>query len=455
MIETPGGPHEISCADAALLVEKGVLEQPLSDKERHTVDHHLNHCPPCRDFVQWTSGLPRIADVLLEQDLDSAVSAIVQNRQVLQRVESRKKMRWTAYVAAASIAAITLVGFVVSAILSNRPAVDLKSFQCSPAHPTEPVAGVFMTYCDQEQPGTLIENGGDVRISLQSGTVGLLIDPARPHRHRVTVETPQGEVRVKGTVFAVHVDEEGAWVEVFRGVVEVVSSERDENAIFVSAGNGAVLDTRKKFKLSAPKSGVLLETLRVAASVDTAGLGIGERDSEHQRGNEGVPEMSAAVDSGTPADPIEQAASTDPTHQGAGSVTKRSVPSIDALIQEAQSCLLIRDWNCAAAQYQEALKHYSGRSESTPVLISLAKIELRHLNAPKKALAHYRSYQQYAPDGPLAEEALFGIAAAYRRLGVEVKETETLRQFISKYPQSSLLEKARTRLEQLGAVEAL
>lgn len=84
------------------------------------------------------------------------------------------------------------------------------------------------------------------------------------------------------------------------------------------------------------------------------------------------------------------------------------------------------------------------------MLISLAKIELRHLKRPEQALLHYQAYARRAPGGLLAEEALFGIAKAYHRLGVEKKEKETLRRFVSKYQQSSLKRKADDRLQQLG-----
>ena len=100
--------------------------------------------------------------------------------------------------------------------------------------------------------------------------------------------------------------------------------------------------------------------------------------------------------------------------------------------------------------YQDILKRYPGRPESTAVLISLAKIELRHLNLPKRALDHYTTYQRRAPGGPMAEEALFGIAETYRRLGDRNLEGETLRLFVERYPKSSQLKRARARLRQLG-----
>ena len=125
---------------------------------------------------------------------------------------------------------------------------------------------------------------------------------------------------------------------------------------------------------------------------------------------------------------------------------------MDALIQDAQSCLIDRDWQCAAARYHEVLNRYAARTESASVLISLAKIELRHLNRPDNALTHYRTYQQRAPKGPLIEEAYLGIANAYRQLGNPAKEAETLRQFAERFPKSSLSGKARARLKQLNGV---
>ena len=89
------------------------------------------------------------------------------------------------------------------------------------------------------------------------------------------------------------------------------------------------------------------------------------------------------------------------------------------------------------------------------MLITLAKIELRHLNSPKKALAHYGTYLRQAPNGPLAEEALLGMAHSYRRLGLEDREAETLQRYIERYPKSGLLGKARSRLEQLIGSTAL
>jgi ferric-dicitrate binding protein FerR (iron transport regulator) len=123
-----------------------------------------------------------------------------------------------------------------------------------------------MTHCDDRELSTIIENG-EVGISLKSGTVGLLIRKERPNKRGVTVETPGAKVRVKGTVFAVHVDSEDERVGVFKGVVEVIPATRDADAFEVAAGHGADVRGNKTFRLSNPKTEVLKRKLVSGAAV--------------------------------------------------------------------------------------------------------------------------------------------------------------------------------------------
>ena len=63
------------------------------------------------------------------------------------------------------------------------------------------------------------------------------------------------------------------------------------------------------------------------------------------------------------------------------------------------------------------------------------------------------AYQRRAPSGPLAEEALFGVAGAYRRLGNSNEERAALRRFLERYPRSSMQGKARARLAELEGAD--
>jgi hypothetical protein len=301
----------------------------------------------------------------------------------------------------------------------------------------EVVPGVRMTHCDGAEPGTLIEDGA-VRISLTDGAVALSVDPGRPEKKMVSVVTPEGEVRVKGTVFAVRVKDDRASVEVFRGVVEVIPGGGDD-LLEVPAGKSARVRSR---------------TLRSLPAVisDPMVLALGTSSIE-------VPDAPVTVSPDVvdePAPVVEENAADEASgargktlHRGRA--VRADAGSVDGIIENARSCLLAHDWECAAQQYGLVLKNHSRHPQSTAVLISLAKIELRHLNRPDQALSHYRAYLQQAPRGPLAEEALLGTADACRQLGRRAEEITALRRFVETYPDSSLRNKARLRLQQIDS----
>lgn len=441
MTEPTGVSKTISCAEAMLLLEKRMSEEPLSGEEQQRVRQHLNDCPRCREFVLLTSSLSRFTEAVsdTEDELDAAVRNVMSRVRRNRAAGRRTLARWVAVGGAAAAAAI-LATFFVQPFAGKAPLAP-EAFPCVPVEPVEVVSGVYMSYCDSEEPGAIIENGGEVKVTLRSGTVGLFIDPRRPNKRKAAVETPLAEVRAKGTVFTVRVDREDELVEVFRGIVEVVPAGNDAAAYEVEAGHGAAIREGRPFRLSAPRTAPLKRTLLAAA---VAADDVRDREGERSEAEE---KEGMSAEAGT--DGTEVLSGTAPP-RGTNGTPKRSGASIDSLIQQAQSCLIGRDWTCAESRYQEVLRRYSGRPESLAVLISLAKIELRHLNAPQKALFHYKTYQLRAPAGPLSEEAQYGIAASHGRLGNREKEEEALRDFISAYPRSSLQNKARARLAQLG-----
>jgi TolA-binding protein len=446
MTELSDTKDRISCADVALFLDEE-LSDVLSVEEQEEVSRHLSGCPQCSDFIKLTAALPLFAEELSKDELNFAVHKVMTRARQKRQEDHRRTYRRPIFALAASIALLTLagIGLFRQSLFTPEAAETAALFQCSPTAPAEPTAGVFMTYCDDDKkPKTVVDNGGDVKVSLQSGTIGLFVDPNRPDKRKVAVETPQGTVRVKGTMFTVRVENENTWVEVFRGVVEIVPKDEDAAAFNVAAGHGVDLVSGKTFVLTDRKTDMLKKQLRESA--------LKEGTVDARGGDAEIPEALSSNDATEPADAPPVSDSTEPVtepHRGADGAPRHTLASMYDLIQEAQSCLIDRDWKCAAARYREVLGRYSRRPESMAVLISLAKVELRYLGAPKEALAHYKKYQRRAPNGPLAEEALFGIAEAYRRLGRTDDEEKTLRRFIEKFPKSSLTQKARTRMNQL------
>jgi TolA-binding protein len=446
-----GEQDRLSCSDAKLLLEKTIAEEALSVEERQTIEHHLDRCPRCRNLIRLTSGLPVFAKASADGEFDTAIDAVMKSLNDRRRAERARRTRWAAMAIAGAVAVLTLVGMPSLQNDPQSPTAVSPSFRCNALFPAEPVPGVFLTHCGKNAPETIIENN-TVKVSLRKGAVGLFVDPARPGGQKVVVETRFGEVRVKGTLFTVGVDRSGAWVEVLRGVVEVVpETEKDlafKNPAFkVAAGYGASLKQRgEKYKLSEPAAAPLFHELQIHAVDKTSGQASADNEDSRESSPSPAPQDAGEETDDEAAAQIEE----EIRREADDGSPKRLAASMDVLIQDAQSCLLARDWKCAASRYREVLKAYSRRPESSAVLISLAKIELRRLDMPKKALARYKAYLRQAPTGPLAEEALLGAADAYRRLGLEEQEEETLRRFVEKFPKSSLSGKARTRLKQLS-----
>lgn len=290
---------------------------------------------------------------------------------------------------------------------------------CLPSEPNLTATGVFTVSCNGTDSDTVVD-GDDIRIVLTRGTVGFFVTLQRDPKKTVTIHTPFGSVRADNTVFTVQADDKDTRFEVFRGNLEVFPEGRADIAFSLSQGSGVSLRKVTTFKLSAPSNSVLIDTLLE--------MQVGLQPNS-------VLENADVNDNNVDAD------------AGAAPISE----SVDNFILKAQSCMLARNWYCAAYNYEKVLTAYSNGPEASPVLISLGKIELRHLNLPKTALAHYQLYLELAPNGPLAEEALLGTAGVYRKLGITAEERTALQTFAQKFPKSTLLKEVLYRLNRLEA----
>jgi tetratricopeptide (TPR) repeat protein len=120
------------------------------------------------------------------------------------------------------------------------------------------------------------------------------------------------------------------------------------------------------------------------------------------------------------------------------------------LIARAREQRAAGNWNAAADLYRQVLDGYPGRPEANAVLVPLAELELEHLRRPDLALRHFGLYMGRHPDGPLAEEALYGKCLALRALGRANEEAATLAEFLRRYPASVRAQGVKSRLDILG-----
>lgn len=446
------GREPVSCAEVRSLFDKTLLEEVLSPEEQRRVDNHLSQCPRCKRLFALASALPLFVDKT-DGRFEAGIAAVMEDWHRRREEKQHPKNRWKSVAIASAIATLAVVGVWNLRGVLHSSVVPSPELPCVPSARIEAASGVFMAYCDSDEPMVSV-NADETRVLLRRGFAALLVEPERPGKKNVIVETAFGEVRVKGTLFAVHVEEDNAWVEVIQGSVEVVPKKKEGVAFQVAAGNGSELTQRALFNVSESVEDMFIQML------------VKPSDTLDETPNETISAQRIALDSSEAKGKDSAEVETDPIDNSdliekeihnrfRDSSTRHTALSVQTLIEEARACLLIRDWACAASRYQETLRISPKRQGLTTVLISLAKIELRHLNRPKKALIHYKTYLQQAPNGPLAEEAFFGMANSYRRLGLKEREEETLRRFIERYPKSNLAGKVRDRISQLREADSM
>ena len=303
---------------------------------------------------------------------------------------------------------------------------------CTATPPREVLQGVWISFCDQQEPRREVDEAGNLLVVLAEGAVGISADPQRRPMADISVRTTHGEVRVTGTVFTVHRHEDDSRVEVFRGTVSGQPAGRKERAFSVEEGSGAWLSTGRRYGLPGSLPNALVEGLLAVKYAS--------RPSVHG---------DSTMDTSKP----ESSADPDAGAKGAKhrAHSPAEVPTLDALLAQARGCMVDQQWVCAADSYRTILKHYSTRWEAMSATISLAKIELRHLGRPAVARDHFAAYRKRYPSGPLMEEAIFGMAECEGRLGNPAAELKLLRAFVAQHPASSLAVKAHRRIAEIEA----
>ena len=132
--------------------------------------------------------------------------------------------------------------------------------------------------------------------------------------------------------------------------------------------------------------------------------------------------------------------------RGHSSVVK-AVDGVTFEIQKGESVGLLGESGCGKTSMGRLLLKLE---EATGGEIQFAGDALSGLKGP--ALKRYRAALRAASGGALNEEARFGIAEAYRKLGNTESETRALQQFLSRHPEAGLAPKAKARLAELSGV---
>jgi tetratricopeptide (TPR) repeat protein len=153
---------------------------------------------------------------------------------------------------------------------------------------------------------------------------------------------------------------------------------------------------------------------------------------------------------------IEHGPKPQPASRTVSEEIKREVPRVvdkarsgRDLLVEANQLRHRKQWSRAERQYATIVKTFPGTDEAYAASIAAAELRLEHLDDAEGALELYQDAWRTRRDGPLAEEALFGLAGAYRALGRWRAEQRTLGTFQRKFPKSGMHEQVDQRLDQL------
>ncbi|MBI4917479.1 MAG: FecR domain-containing protein [Acidobacteria bacterium] len=303
---------------------------------------------------------------------------------------------------------------------------------------------------------------------------------------RLVVSTASGDVRVKGTVFAVEVVGADAEVRVLEGAVEVlvpsspVAVLRAPRAMRLGGGPARTLTVleidRDRRLASIPGRAEEPVGARVAMPPATdsqtgpetalepgpsrvAAIGGAERPAGRLPGpagrTDGARVIGPAGVRGTGSAPGAVAvggAEPLPTAGTAASdpVAPPAAPTPRELLDAARRLRIASDWPGAAAAYEELVARHPDSGEAHVALVPLGQLRLERLDDAAGALRAFDDYLRQDATAPLAEEASWGRIESLRRLGRPAEEADALRGFLAEHPASLRLGEARRRLAELG-----
>ncbi len=173
-----------------------------------------------------------------------------------------------------------------------------------------------------------------------------------------------------------------------------------------------------------------------------------------------------AIDAGAPA--VDAAASVEPVEvevevevdvAPAPAPPPRRPPRavapapVEDLLAEANQARKDRRWRDAEALYEQVRRAHPGTDAAVVATVASASLHLDRLGDPAGALRRFRQALRERPDGPLAEEARWGVAASLRATGDLAAEHDALRAFVAAHPGSARLPAARRRLAELDALD--
>ena len=148
--------------------------------------------------------------------------------------------------------------------------------------------------------------------------------------------------------------------------------------------------------------------------------------------------------------PVPHAARPLPHATPAPAPAPAAAETAEELLARANALRGQRKWQDADALYDRVAEKFPGTLSAHVADVASGELALEHLGAPARARQRFEAALAAKPGGPLAEEARYGIAEAYRALGDAVHEAAALRAFLAAHPGSERRAQVEARLGSLS-----
>jgi TolA-binding protein len=267
---------------------------------------------------------------------------------------------------------------------------------------------------------------------MTAGTALFSIDPTR-ERDGFSVATPEGTIRVTGTLFTVVIAEDGpVSVHLHKGTVALETPHAE--ATVMTAGHTAVLGDSGADIVSDTQSAEVPQQMRRLACMDDGAL-FSEFDGPLCT-RDTATDPEATVSEPRPA-----------TRKSPATRTPSTTRPLAELLHTAREARMAGRHADAAVALRELIATYPDSADARTATVTLGQLELKKLGRPAEARRHFARYLN--KPGSLAQDALVGQADACRAMRDIECERTTLERIIRDFPGGPADAAARRRLQDI------
>ncbi len=445
-----------------LLSRKTIDDETLTRNEEEYLNRHGSECADCSMELSMVNHLSGAADRLTfadegEASLELAVRQDLlrtENRSLQTRLRRRNRLFAGAGIAiavAASVLFVLFSGFrndsyqntmreetgTPPEILESIHHVTIKKFDgeiefenAVPAMGDALRTGDTLKVVDgsvllQVGEGSSVFAAKDATLSLvkadpnishfkvNNGRVAFKVEKLTGEEQFI-VDLPRGRIQVLGTLFHVSLEDGFLDVRVAKGIVHYSSDD----------GGGETI-----------RSGEVLESDGSIRKMDP--IEVAELNNIFDDGGPSASANSPEVAKSVAKQPKPRTQKPEAT------------PTISELMSRAGKLRAEGRWMDLTAVYKDVVHKYPTAAEAQTCFVLLGNIQLKRVRNYPGALKSFKAYLKRSPNGSLSEEADWGIAVSYRKMGLREKEYQALEHFQKRHPGSPFTAVAKNRLMEL------